>query len=126
MGFAESINIEIKSRTLREDEGFCLPGTEVTCNFLERSRPRFSFLVFQALANDCSAAARPRSPQFPGVQAAEPLDLLHPRPGDPGAAPAAGLPERAPGGTLGLSAVLHPSAAGRKIPASLRVPAAGH
>lgn len=73
--------------------------------------------MFQALANDCSTAAWPRSPQFPGVQAAEPLDLLHPRPGYPGAAPAAGLPERAPGGTMGLSPVLHPSAAGRKVPA---------
>lgn len=92
-GLLSPINIGIKTRTLREDKGFCLPGTEVMCNFLERSRPRFSCLVFQALANDCSTAARPRSPQFPGVQAAEPLDLLHPRPGDPGAAPAAGLPE---------------------------------
>lgn len=124
MGSAESMGKGIKSGALREDKGFCFP--EVKCNFLERSRPGFSYLLFQALANDCSSAARPRSPQFPGVQAAEPLDLLHPRPGDPGAAPAAGLPERAPGGTLGLSPVLHPSAAGRKIPASLRVPAAGH
>lgn len=125
-GLLSLINIGIKTRTLGEDKGFYLPGAEVTYNFLERSRPRFSCLVFQALANDCSTAARPCSPQFPGVQAAEPLDLLHPCPGDPGAAPAAGLPERAPGGTLGLSAVLHPSAAGRKIPASLPVPAAGH
>lgn len=74
-------------------------------------------MVFQALANDCGTAAWPCSPQFPGVQATEPLDLLHPRPGDLGAAPAAGLPERAPGGTVGLSPVLHPAAAGRKVPA---------
>lgn len=53
----------------------------------------FFCLVFQALADDCSSATRPCSPQFPGVQAAEPLDLLHTRPGDPGAASATGLPE---------------------------------
>lgn len=66
----------------------------------------------QAPAHDRRPPARPQPPQLPGVPAAEPPDLLPARAGHPGAAAAARVPERAPGGAMGLPALLSPPAAG--------------
>lgn len=77
-----------------------------------------SALAPQAPAHGRRPPPRPHAPQLPGVPAAEPPDLLPARAGRPGAAAAAGVPERAPGGAVGLPALLHPPAPGGSRPPS--------